>query len=135
MPYEIQWEAPLGVVLAFSGEIQGGQLIRAVEEVHSSVTYDQLRYVIDDLSEVTVFDVNSEVIEDIFASSVGAGLSNPHRRIYVVATIPCVVEHLDRMMKLYEGGLPIELHDSMASARNAIKAQLVHEPSGSRATA
>lgn len=124
MPYTVHWETPHGVVLALTGVVQSAEFKKAVHEVHSSPHYDQLRYVIDDLSAIEAFDVDAETIDDVFASSVGAGMVNPNRRIYLITNDQVVLANLARMTQRYAGGLPIELHASMADARKAIEVDL-----------
>lgn len=124
MPYTVQWETPKGVVLVLTGVVQSAEFKRAVHEVHSSPHYDRLRYVIDDLSGIAAFNVDAETIDDVFASSVGAGMVNPNRRIYVVATDPTVLKHLARMTQHYAGGLPISLYSALADARKAVEVDL-----------
>lgn len=129
MPYAIHWEPPSGVVLEAFGNFNSAELQEAVHAVHASAHYDDLRYVIDDLSGVENFDADIETIEYVFAASVGAGMGNPNRRIYVVATNAVVRHHLARLIAAYDDALPITIHETIVEARDAKDANIQTSPS------
>lgn len=109
------------------GVVTAKEFVAAVNEVHSHAAYDALRYVIDDLSQISAFDVSKEVIFDVFAASVGAGMVNPNRRIYVVVTHEGVLSHLNLVQEMYAGALPIQHYPTLDDARKAI-AEAARDP-------
>ena len=124
MPYEVIWEPPSGVVLRLTGVVTGHDFVTGVGVVHDDPRYDDLRYVIDDLSALEKFAVDSTTIEIVFANSVGAGMSNPNRRIYVVATDPEVLAQLNGIIDLYGDILPLSIHAAVEDARAALDKDL-----------
>jgi len=120
MPYSITWEPPFGVHLHLHGVLTAPEFVSAVREVHSSPAYDTLRYVIDDLSELDTFDVPRAIVLEVFAASIGAGMVNPNRKIYVVTTNELVLFYLRMVGETYAGALPIHPYPALEEARKAI---------------
>lgn len=128
MPYAIRWEPPSGVVLKLSGTINNLELRDAIHGIHASPNFDGLRYVIHDLSRLESFEVDEAVIEAVFASSIGAGIVNPNRHIYVATTNEVVLGHLSRLAETYEDALPISIHATLAEATMAKDADMKTSP-------
>ena len=119
MPYTVTWEPPHGVLLTLTGNVSSEDFIAAVGVVHRDRRYDDLRYIIDDLSDVVTFDVDELAVENVFAGSVGAGLSNPNRMIYIVVTHQQVKDSLAKVRADYGEMLPITLFATLEDARTA----------------
>ena len=119
MPYKVAWEPPAGVVLKLSGVVSSHDFVAGVREVHGDMRYVDLRYVIDDLSEIERFEVDATTIENVFTASVGAGMANESRKIYVVTTDPQVLSQLRQMTGIYDDILPISVYSTIEAAQAA----------------
>jgi hypothetical protein len=88
MGYEIQWEAPAGVVKRHFGRVSGKELLEGVLGVEGDPRFDGLLYVINDFLACTAVDVTESELEEIAAIDKAAYALNPRIRIAVVATHP-----------------------------------------------
>lgn len=127
MAYSVTWEPPGGVWLRLYGEVTAPEFIKAVSEVHSHHDYDGLRYVIDDLSDLADFDVDLSTVLEVLAASIGAGMVNPNRKIYVVSEHQKIVDYLKMVAHDYGNALPIALYSTLEQARSAIEADAGHQ--------
>jgi hypothetical protein len=124
MPYKENWESNTGVVVKYTGVVTNSEVIKVVKDAHADHRYDRLRYVIHDLLEVDAFDVDLHAIQEVFAASVGAGMTNPNRKIYVVSNNATVLDYLGQYLKDYSGALPIKAYTNMVDAYRARDADL-----------
>ena len=83
MAYELIWE-PDGIHKQFSGFVTGREFIESVENVQADPSYDDIRYVINDFSEVNGHEVSEDVLVQLAAINYGAYSSNPNCRIAFV---------------------------------------------------
>jgi hypothetical protein len=90
MSYAITWE-PKGAVKRFFGKVTGSELIQGVVEIQRDVRFDSMRWVINDLLEVTEISCTTADIEQIAAMDIGAALTNKYIKVAVVATNPEIV--------------------------------------------
>jgi len=124
MPYEAKWESQTRLVVKYTGTVTNSEVIKVVTQAHADPRYERLRYVIHDLSEIEAFDVDVHAIQEVFAASVGAGMTNPNRKIYVVSNNATVLKYLSQYLKEYSGALPIKGFASMTEAYRAKDADL-----------
>lgn len=89
MPITLQWE-PRGVVRAMTGEIGADELLESVADLQNDPRFDQLRFLVEDFSEVESVQLDEAGLDMVIATTIGAAFSNPHIRIAVVATTPPV---------------------------------------------
>lgn len=89
MPIRFQWE-PRGVVRIITGDVDTGELLNSVADLQNDPRFDELRYVVEDLSEVGAVQLDEAGMDMLIASAIGAAFSNPHIRIAVVTTSPYV---------------------------------------------
>lgn len=89
MPISLQWE-PHGVVRVITGDVETGELLNSVADLQNDPRFDELRFVVEDLSEVGAVQLDDAGMDMLIASAIGAAFSNPHIRIAVVATSPQV---------------------------------------------
>ena len=127
MPYSVTWEAPAGVWLRLYGAVTAAEFVKAVHEVHSHHHYDGLRYVIDDLSGMEDFEVDMTTVLEVLAASIGAGMVNPNRRIYVVSDHEKIIGYLKMVAEEYGEALPIARYSTLEQARGAIEADASHQ--------
>ena len=89
MSYENIWEKN-GVYRKYHNGINGKQLIQASEDVLGHELFDSIRYVINDILDVTEHDVKTSDIITIAAMNRAAALTNPHIKVAIVASMPTV---------------------------------------------
>jgi hypothetical protein len=85
MAYELVWE-PDGVIKQFSGIVPGWEFIQSVKNVQSDSRVDEARYIINDFSAVTGYELSEEVLTEFAVLQYGAYVSNPNCRIVFVTT-------------------------------------------------
>lgn len=117
MSYEIIWE-PRGVVKRHYGFLSSAELLAAAQVIQGDRRFDNLRYIINDFSDVDAHDVDIAAIEEFAALRIGAAFVNQDILSPVVAANELgrlIVEFLRSPM--YANGHPVELFASMADAR------------------
>lgn len=92
MSYQIVWE-PRGVVKRFVGYLTDHDMLQSVLDTESDSRFDDLRYVINDFSDITGSCVDTTIVEDISIADKGASRSNPSIHIAVITRAP-EVRHL-----------------------------------------
>lgn len=117
MSYEMIWE-DRGLLRRFFGESSDLEVYESVQRTHASERFDEIRYVIVDLSEIKKFTLNSaDNIEEIAAIDAASALSNPMMRIAIVTTDPdikrCAQIYLSHPLAPY----PTRIFDKLADAR------------------
>ena len=85
MAYELVWE-PDGVIKQFSGTVSAREFVEAVENVQGDFRFDDVRYVINDLSSVTKHEITEDVLTEVAVLQYGAFASNPNCRVVFVTT-------------------------------------------------
>ena len=83
MAYEILWE-PEGIHKKYTGLVSGREMIESAQKIQSDRRFDEMRYVINDFSEISGHDLSVEAFLDLAASNYGAHASNPNCRIVFV---------------------------------------------------
>ena len=86
MKNKTTWVQNKGVVITFSGVVDGEELFQAAEEIYGDERFDNIRYQIFNFTKVTEFKVDVDWVTKIAAWDKAAALSNPHMKIATVAT-------------------------------------------------
>ena len=89
MSYINTWEKD-GVYRKYSHRVTGQEVIQALQDVHGDAKFDYIRYVINDLLDVTEHHVTDKEIRTIAAFDNAAALSNPNIKVAVVATMSTI---------------------------------------------
>lgn len=87
MSYELIWE-PQGVVKRFWGHVSDSDILNAVNSVCGDSRFDDLRFVINDLTGVESQSVSGAAIEHYAAERIGALQCNPRIASPFVASSP-----------------------------------------------
>lgn len=79
MPCEIIWEHK-GVLKRLSGHVSAEEFVRSVEAIQADPRFDDIRYVINDFSQVTSHELDADLLQELAAIQYGAQASNPQVR-------------------------------------------------------
>lgn len=80
MAYQITWE-PEGVLTNYSGFLSAREMAESATKLQADPRFDEMRYVINDLSRVSGHDLTEDSILQIAVLNYGAHASNPNCRI------------------------------------------------------
>ncbi len=116
MAYQNVWEKR-GIYRKYQGFITGLDLLNAVREVEGDARFDQIRYVINDFSEVTEQAISQQDLEEVAALDYAAAFSNPNIRLAVVATDPSITEMASLYSEFSDSPYPTEIFSEIESAR------------------
>jgi len=94
MIYDAIWK-PAGVYKKLSGFVTAIDLIRAAVEVQSDERFEDVRYIVKDLSEVTAHTLTTDAMTDLAVIHCGFRSVNPNCRIVFV----CFDENLANVIK------------------------------------
>lgn len=133
MPYTIIWE-PGGVLKRFHGFLTGPELVAAAQAVAGDRRFDELRYIINDLSEVDGSSIDASAIEDYASMRIGAAYSRKDILSPFVfagepgATLVALLQTRD-----YANAHPIRAFAALGEARHWLEAELLRgEPGQAR---
>ncbi len=121
--YSITWE-PRGVVRRFHGELTGKLALESLDRTLGDERYDDVRFSLADLCEVSHYDITEDEIDGLAARYYGASMSNRRVITAVVAHQPQVVALVERVRALGLAPMTIELFSSEAAARDWIAREL-----------
>ena len=96
MPYCIDWE-PQGVYKKYTGQVTGQEFLKAVHTVNVSPNFHAYRYVINDFSDCTEFDLPGNYSDDALAAAIGAHASNTKFIAAFVARHPDIRNTLEAL--------------------------------------
>lgn len=83
MPCETIWENK-GVFKRLSGHVSADEFLRSVEAIQADPRFDDIRYVINDFSQVSSHELDADLLQELAAIQYGAQASNPQvRAVYV----------------------------------------------------
>lgn len=85
MSYALTWEKS-GVYKKFRGQISFQEYAKSQAQVLSDPRADEIRYILNDLLEMTGYTVTREEAEESAAFNRASALSNPHVRVAYVTT-------------------------------------------------
>lgn len=121
--YSITWE-PRGVVRRFHGELTGQLALESLDRALGDERYDDVRFSLADLREVSHYHLTEEEIDGLAARYYGASLSNRRVITAVVADQPQVRALVERVRAQGLAPMPLELFSSEAAARDWIAQEL-----------
>ncbi len=118
MPYNNFWEKN-GVYRKYNNYITGTEILQAIEDVHNDIRFDSISYVINDLLNVSKYDISDKDIKTIAVIDSAAALSNENIKVAIVAT----QTDFEEMYPLYnelasKSSFAHEIFTSLAEARN-----------------
>ncbi len=123
MPYDIVWE-PDGVRVDFSGEARSRELIESTERMESDPRFDEMRYVINDLSSVSGNDFSEESLTQLAVINFGAHASHPNCRMAYVTTNPELTELIKKTLMAEDmKSYTVEVLPSVEAARDWLDSQ------------
>ncbi len=83
MPCETIWENK-GVLKRLSGHVSAEEFVHSIEAIQADPRFDDIRYVINDFSQVTSHELDEDLLQELAAIQYGAQASNPQvRAVYV----------------------------------------------------
>ena len=117
MKDEITW-VTRGVLVTLSEQVNGAELFRLNEKVYGDSRFEDIRYQLWDLTNITEFNVSIEDIVKIAAHDRAAALSNSRMKVAIVTT----EEMIQTIVNLYsaemfESPWDSKIFDSMADAQ------------------
>lgn len=121
--YTITWESR-GVVRRFQGELTGRVALESLDRTLGDARYDDVRYAIADLRNVTHFDISDDEVDGVAARYYGASLSNRRVVVAVLARQPAVARVVERVEAVGMPPLPLRVFDDEAAARDWIAQEL-----------
>lgn len=123
MPYDLVWE-PEGVHKRFSGFVTARQFIQSVEQTQRDSRFDEIHYIINDLSEITGHELSEQVLTHLAAINYGAYASNPNCRIVYVTTEDALVGRLKANLVSGEmTSFQVEVLPTVSDARDWLDSQ------------
>jgi hypothetical protein len=124
MPYELIWEKR-GVIKRHYGVLTDNEVLSATQQVGNHEQFTQLRYIINDFTDVESGQVSPHTIEEIAALRIGATHVNRHILSPYVATRDPGLSIANALLSPdYRNDHPTRLFPNMAAARAWIDAQL-----------
>lgn len=115
MPYTITLE-PGGAVKTFTGHVTGAEVSQSLVKLQSDDACDDLRFSINDFSQVDSFSVGESDLVDFAARSIGARAFNPRVQIVVVTHRADVIDLVDRYKQMGNG--QVRVFSTLAQARD-----------------
>ena len=83
MTCETIWENK-GVLKRLSGHVSADEFVHSVEAIQADPRFDDIRYVINDFSQVSSHELDEDLLQELAAIQYGAQASNPQvRAVYV----------------------------------------------------
>ena len=124
MPYKLAFEKKgRGVVLTFTGSVDGDELYTAVREIYQSDRRRRLQYQIADFSDSTRFDVDEEQLRGVAFLDQQAARHYPQMRLAIVGS-DAYFNGADRRYAIYTevwAGFDSRAFSSIEAARNWIE--------------
>jgi hypothetical protein len=121
MKYENQWETK-GLLRTFSGKMTGEYILKMNLSLHGDPRFDDLRYIINDLSNISEFDISDMDIETIAAIDNAGALSNSNIKIAVVTTNQALTIWVKRYLTAMEDStFQCQLFEDVSAARQWTK--------------
>jgi hypothetical protein len=120
MPYDICWE-PHGVLKIYVGHVTGAVFLQAVERVNAHPDFDSFRYVINDFTDCTSFEIESAVQDLAVAAAIGAQRSNPMLIAAFVATDKAILITLQNIADSARSGISVSVFQHLEGARRWVE--------------
>jgi hypothetical protein len=91
MSNTVSWERR-GCFIAYSDHVTFSEFFGAIIAIHADENYNQVAFVIHDMTRVTTFDFSDVNMIKIASHELGARFTNPNVRPAVVSTNPTMIE-------------------------------------------
>lgn len=119
MAYQMTWETTAGLHKRFYGALSVDDVIKSSLELHRDHKFDNLKYSINDFSEVTSVPdgIDESALEDLAAASIGASISKPHLRVAVVTTNTFIALMASRYLEATGGAWSAQVFPTLEAAR------------------
>ena len=85
MTHQLVWEEN-GLYRKFTDKISGNEVLNSVLKIQSDPRFDKIRYVLNDFTEISDFEVSETDIKRIVSVDNAAALTNANIKIAIVAT-------------------------------------------------
>lgn len=125
MSYQLKWE-PSGVTKKFSGVVGDEEFMAATEAVQAHANFDDIWYVINDLMEITSFEVSAHVLECYFASVSGAYRTNRKIKLAFVTKNSDIERQINEFVRISPIPYRSRVFNTVHDARNWIKTEKFH---------
>jgi hypothetical protein len=123
MDYQLTWE-PGGVYKKLSGFVTAKELLHSVTDVQSDRRFDDMRYVITDLTDTTGYELSEELFADLAAIHCGAQASNPNCRIIFVTPDKTLAKIIgDTLRSPHLISYVVEVKSTIGEARDWLDSQ------------
>ena len=103
----------------FYGALSMNDVMQSSTELHRDHRFDNLKYSINDFSEVTSVPdcVDKSALDDLAAASIGASISKPNLRVAVVTTNKLIADMSKRYMEATAGAWAAEVFPTLDAAK------------------
>lgn len=117
MPCRLTWE-PKGVVRQCTGITTGSEIAASVREVEADARFDDLRFVINDLTDCAGLSIAPEDVAYFAAMDTAAAYSNERIRIAMVGTLPDMANLVAGYARLLRGVYRVRRFETLREARD-----------------
>lgn len=123
MAYQLVWET-CGVYKRLSGQVSAEEFLETVETVQRDDRFAEMRYLINDFSDVTEHGLTDHVLSELAALKYGAHAKNPRCRVFFVTQDDRLARLIGK--HLVEGrtvGYKVLITRSVSEARHQVETQ------------
>ncbi|MBD3610603.1 MAG: hypothetical protein HUJ30_08640 [Gammaproteobacteria bacterium] len=85
MSYELKWTDDRGLQRTFKGSVMADDVLTSVLTVHGDPRFEKIRYIINDFTNITDYNLDDEDIKVLSAMGKAATLTNPGLKVAIVA--------------------------------------------------
>jgi hypothetical protein len=123
MGYNIVWE-PDGIHKHYSGFVTGREFLESYRKIHSDPRFDEVRYVINDLTKITGHELTADALTDLAVANFGAHLSNPNCRVVFVTSDGNLAKTITKnLMSPDLKSYQVEVKSTVSEARDWLDSQ------------
>ncbi|UCV23619.1 hypothetical protein [Ferribacterium limneticum] len=105
-----------GLLELFSGTITINDISNAMQRIFSLPNFDELRYLVFDLTKVEHYELMQDRLEEVASSSIGASHSNANIRIAVVTYDSGLASMAEKCIQSGTVGYPTQIFSKIESA-------------------
>lgn len=85
MPHSNSWEEK-GLCRIFTDKVSAEEVLKSNLSLHGDKRFDSIKYVINDFTRITDFEISDRGISTIVAVDNAAAITNPNIKIAIVST-------------------------------------------------
>ena len=126
MTCETIWENK-GVLKRLSDHVSAEEFVRSVEAIQADPRFDDIRYVINDFSQVSSHELDADLLQELAAIQYGAQASNPQvRAVYVgLGGDPVLAQLLQAILISSQPSIyRVTLFDTLPQARDWLQGEM-----------